>query len=651
MKRISIVLMLAAVLAGSVYGVDYISASVKLGGESPRQYDLVKDALRFFSVFGILEYDPEMVDRIEGDDGQAVLTTVAGDRLMGELMTQTLPYYFFSERQEIYLGDVGNFVVDFAGIERELSPASSMLALSDGSSLYGRLAPGALGVRLNGGAMNVPISSLARLVFTYERAQTEGELSELAVSFFYYGCEALRGPVENRYESLQLVDSFKHEFELPLERIVEVNHLLYPEWPADEERLSVNRTCHVQLRDGRTEQVELPLAFLSIASSGRNVFMVPSVYIRTIEFGERGSVRLLTCFGDELSGRLKEDTISFRLPGRELNGESLIKIRTDTIASITLDRAPEQVGYAPVRVLGEDVNVSGVSSLAFSVLFKGKALDDAMWDVPCTLTLERRTWWLSGRLGGNSFRVEVSPKESSFELFCYADGVRHAFRLKDLQRIELNGGAQVGDASLSDEVVAMGSVDKQAVSQSETGDKQSPKEHLQPDLLPGHVLHLQVLVAGEAEIDEPERRISSNGELVLPLLGRVSVEGVTLDELTEQLVELYSRYFREPQVVVQYVLEEDAGSPWGYVTVLGTVEAPGKVNIPPTQDLTVSMAIQLAGGFASSANDKSIRITRMVNDTTEQYDVNLRSVGARGELNNDMKMLPGDIVYVPEMLF
>ena len=110
----------------------------------------------------------------------------------------------------------------------------------------------------------------------------------------------------------------------------------------------------------------------------------------------------------------------------------------------------------------------------------------------------------------------------------------------------------------------------------------------------------------------------------------------------------------DPQVVVEFVKDQDSDlvSPWGYVTVLGRVKNPGRVSIPPTQDLTVSGAIQKAGGLDTSAKDTSIRVTRQLPEgRTKQFDVDLRKVGSTGQVREDLILTPGDVVFVPEMMF
>lgn len=174
-----------------------------------------------------------------------------------------------------------------------------------------------------------------------------------------------------------------------------------------------------------------------------------------------------------------------------------------------------------------------------------------------------------------------------------------------------------------------------------------------PFVRPGILLQVEVLVAGRKEIDERSKRVNSEGKLVLPLVGAIEAAGLTLPDLNRRIQLAYGDYFRDPQVVVEFQRgEESASSPWGYVTVLGRVGRPGRIGMPPTQDMRVSTAIQQAGGLASSARDTSIRISRTMPDgELRQFTVNMRAVGRDGQVEADIELLPGDLVFVPEAVF
>jgi len=174
-----------------------------------------------------------------------------------------------------------------------------------------------------------------------------------------------------------------------------------------------------------------------------------------------------------------------------------------------------------------------------------------------------------------------------------------------------------------------------------------------PVLKPGFLVRVTVLASGKREIDAEVIRVSDNSILDLPLIGPVPVKGMTLTELNAALQGRYQDYFIEPQVLAEFVVEDrpDAISPWGSVVVLGRVRTPGRVNIPPTQDLTVSGAIQQAGGLDTSARLSSIRLTRRKPDGgTERKTIDFTSVG-EGRLENDLILQPGDVIFVPEKVF
>lgn len=173
-------------------------------------------------------------------------------------------------------------------------------------------------------------------------------------------------------------------------------------------------------------------------------------------------------------------------------------------------------------------------------------------------------------------------------------------------------------------------------------------------LRPGLVINVGVLVAGKKEIEAIGKRVTEKGTLAMPLLGPVTVRNLTLDELGQQLTTAYQEYFVNPQVILEFVRDDNKEglSPWGSVTVLGRVKRPGKIAIPATCDLTLSAAIQQAGGFDTSAKDTAIRIThRLPDGKLQAREVNLHAVGAQGLVEADVLLEPEDVVYVPELVF
>ncbi len=170
-----------------------------------------------------------------------------------------------------------------------------------------------------------------------------------------------------------------------------------------------------------------------------------------------------------------------------------------------------------------------------------------------------------------------------------------------------------------------------------------------PLLRTGLVIGFSLRVGDRLEVEPMRLQVMDKGEIVFPMVGTVACDGLTLPQLKRALEARYSAFYREPQISLEFLYEPDAVSPWGRVLVQGRVAGEGWVNIPPTRDLTVSRAIQVSGGYATSAKKSAIIVTRRKpGGRKEVLKVDLDRVGRRGEIERDIRLLPGDVVYVPQ---
>lgn len=173
-----------------------------------------------------------------------------------------------------------------------------------------------------------------------------------------------------------------------------------------------------------------------------------------------------------------------------------------------------------------------------------------------------------------------------------------------------------------------------------------------PRVRPGIALKIQVGSAATPAVTM-EALVDQNGEITLPLLLQqpVACDGLTLEALKQKLVKAYSVYYRQPQVTVTFAPFDGRNgvSPWGTVTVLGEVANPGPVNMPSTMDLTVTKALQAAGGLKPFADKSNIRVTRCDKDgkQTRTY-VDLKEIGQDGRVDKDKSLKAGDVIWVSE---
>lgn len=164
---------------------------------------------------------------------------------------------------------------------------------------------------------------------------------------------------------------------------------------------------------------------------------------------------------------------------------------------------------------------------------------------------------------------------------------------------------------------------------------------------------LRVTVYGEEDL-ESEQRISDKGMLSVPLVGEVPVGGLTVSEASKEIERSFveNQYLRNPIVTIS--IKEFAPK---VVTVLGEVESPGSIEIPPGRNgIPIQIAIAGAGGFTGTAKTAEVNITRAAALTGEKVSVVvnvdkiLKSSG-KNVPQDGYLVRPDDVVFVPRRVF
>ncbi len=153
---------------------------------------------------------------------------------------------------------------------------------------------------------------------------------------------------------------------------------------------------------------------------------------------------------------------------------------------------------------------------------------------------------------------------------------------------------------------------------------------------------LEVRVFEEADLSGPYR-VSPGGTIDFPLCGKVKVEGLNGSSAADLLTKcLGEKYLKRPQVSV-LVREYNSKK----IFVFGEVQKPG--TFAYDEEMSVIQAITVAGGFSKLASKNDVAVTRLVNGKETKIRVRVADIGTGREKN--LKLLPGDIVFVPESLF
>ncbi|WP_020528961.1 polysaccharide biosynthesis/export family protein [Flexithrix dorotheae] len=129
--------------------------------------------------------------------------------------------------------------------------------------------------------------------------------------------------------------------------------------------------------------------------------------------------------------------------------------------------------------------------------------------------------------------------------------------------------------------------------------------------------------------------VDNEGSISLPLIGKLKVEGLTIDEITTRVQLSIKDYLVNANVVVKMVSFQ--------VTVLGEVNAPGNYNVYNNQS-TLFEVIGNAGDLTTSGDRKNLKLVRQ---TTKGVEVVLLDLTDTNTLRSDYYYLqPNDVIYV-----
>lgn len=157
-------------------------------------------------------------------------------------------------------------------------------------------------------------------------------------------------------------------------------------------------------------------------------------------------------------------------------------------------------------------------------------------------------------------------------------------------------------------------------------------------LQPGDVLEVQFRYSPEFN---QTVTVQPDGYISLEIGGDLKVAGMTIEETRRMILKRAGERLQDP---VATVLLKEFQRP--YFVVAGEVTQPGKIEM--RERVTAIQAIMLAGGMKEAARSSQVIVFRKINsDMAEVKVLNLRSIKRTGDLENDLTLQPGDMVFVP----
>ena len=159
------------------------------------------------------------------------------------------------------------------------------------------------------------------------------------------------------------------------------------------------------------------------------------------------------------------------------------------------------------------------------------------------------------------------------------------------------------------------------------------------------------------ELDEPNNKpnpVDGEGYAQVPLIGRVHVAGLTVQQCERELSKRLGVYIHKPAITV--IVKELRSQP---VSILGAVNSPGVHQVQGRK--TLLEMLSLAGGIRTDAGYR-VRITRQLDsgciplpnatlDASGQFsvaEVNLKDIIEAKNPQENILILPHDVISVPK---
>ncbi len=182
-------------------------------------------------------------------------------------------------------------------------------------------------------------------------------------------------------------------------------------------------------------------------------------------------------------------------------------------------------------------------------------------------------------------------------------------------------------------------------------EKQKPSYHLQP----GDLLYIQIITENKEinELFNPISGISSaqyirpetmfytsylvndSGYIEMPLLERIYVLGLNIDQVQDSVKQKAFRYLKNPQVIAKLANFK--------FTVVGEVKIPG-VKLVTANQINIIEALAYGGDISYNGNREKILLLRQTDKGTQSYKINLTKPGI---VNSELYyIMPNDIIYV-----
>lgn len=172
--------------------------------------------------------------------------------------------------------------------------------------------------------------------------------------------------------------------------------------------------------------------------------------------------------------------------------------------------------------------------------------------------------------------------------------------------------------------------------------------------------NVQIFVWGNPDISTTAH-VRPDGKITIPLVEDLLASGKTPSQLARVMEKALSKYVRDPQVVI--MVSGGLGSYSQQVRIIGQLGGGGggtggggsahysAKTFPYKRDMTLLDLVIQIGGLGQYADGNRASIIRNIDGEPQHFGIRIDDLVDDADFTANVKILPGDIVIIPQAFF
>ncbi|MBI1425242.1 MAG: sugar ABC transporter substrate-binding protein [Gammaproteobacteria bacterium] len=161
---------------------------------------------------------------------------------------------------------------------------------------------------------------------------------------------------------------------------------------------------------------------------------------------------------------------------------------------------------------------------------------------------------------------------------------------------------------------------------------------------PGDTLQIYVWRNPDISVTVPVR---PDGYISTPLVEDIKAINKTPAQLARDIEKRLAKYIRDPVVTV--IVTNFVGTYNKQVRVIGEAAKPQA--LPYRENMTLLDVMIAVGGLTDFASGNSAKLIRNIGGKTIEIPVRLKDLLQDGDISANKRVLPGDILLIPQSIF